>query len=84
MPQGTYTNQGFSGTQEDETVLSSAGETKIQVAQVGSEYSRRDLLCGLQQRKNKLPDSQAVTFSWSNLTVKVLSIIVPRELRSYL
>ena len=44
MPQGTYTNQGFSGTQEDETVLSSAGETKIQVAQVVSDYFRGDLL----------------------------------------
>jgi len=55
MPQGTYTNKGFSGTQEDETILSSAEETKIQVS----------------ERQNKLPDSQAVTFSWSNLTVKV-------------
>ena len=46
MPQGTYTNRGFSGTQEDETVLSSAGETKIQVAQVVSNYLRGDIYVG--------------------------------------
>ena len=36
MAQGTYTNKGFSGTQEDETVLSSAGDTKIQVSEVSA------------------------------------------------
>ena len=38
MPQGTYTNKGFSGTQEDETTLSAAEETKIQVSEVSAEY----------------------------------------------
>ena len=38
MPQGTYTNKGFSGTQEDETALSAAEETKIQVSEVSAGY----------------------------------------------
>ena len=72
MPQGTYSNKGFSGTQEDETVLSSAEETKIQVSEVGiTEYLEPNSFCDHLQRQKRLPDSQAVTFSWSNLTVKV-------------
>jgi len=45
------------GAQEDETTLSSPGETKVQVVQ--------------RQNSSYLPASQAVTFSWSNLSVKV-------------